>query len=57
MTENTQDGVDMSKDKDLTRQDAEAIIRTCPNCGETLEDSKCKLICSCGYFASCSDYY
>lgn len=57
MTENTPNGVGNSGDKDLTEPNAEAIIRTCPNCGETLEDSKCKLVCVCGYFASCSDYH
>jgi hypothetical protein len=36
--------------------DPEDIIRTCPNCGKKLADHKCKLICECGYYASCSDY-
>ena len=22
-----------------------------------MEEFKCKLVCECGYFASCSDYY
>lgn len=29
---------------------------TCPNCGSAMEKRKCKLICACGYFDSCSDF-
>lgn len=35
----------------------EDIVRTCPNCGKEMIDQKCKLVCECGYYASCSDYY
>ncbi len=27
------------------------------NCGARMDERKCKLICRCGYFLSCSDYY
>lgn len=38
--------------------DAEAVIRTCPNCGARLHESRCKLLCPrCHYYMSCSDYY
>jgi hypothetical protein len=38
--------------------DPGAVMRTCANCGTTMEERKCKLIChGCGYFLSCSDYY
>jgi hypothetical protein len=30
---------------------------TCANCGARMIERKCKLICTCGYFLSCSDYY
>jgi hypothetical protein len=37
--------------------DPAAVILTCANCGATLDERKCKLVCRCGYFLSCSDYY
>lgn len=38
--------------------DVEALIRTCPNCGARLQESRCKLLCPrCHYYMSCSDYY
>jgi hypothetical protein len=33
------------------------VVTTCANCGATMDERKCKLICTCGYFLSCSDYY
>ena len=33
------------------------LIRVCPNCGKTLQERKCKLLCACGYYLSCADYY
>lgn len=37
--------------------DPAALILTCLNCGAAMDERKCKLICRCGYFLSCSDYY
>ena len=37
--------------------DPGAVVRTCANCGAEMDEHKCKLICRCGYFLSCSDYY
>ncbi|HXI44701.1 MAG TPA: hypothetical protein VNH13_00190 [Candidatus Acidoferrales bacterium] len=37
--------------------DPGTVILTCANCGAELVERKCKLICRCGYFLSCSDYY
>ncbi|MDD5564467.1 MAG: hypothetical protein PHQ91_12220 [Thermoanaerobaculaceae bacterium] len=34
-------------------------LRICPNCGASLTDRSCKLICpnqACGYYLSCSDF-
>ena len=39
------------------RGDPGTVILTCANCGAELIERKCKLICRCGYFLSCSDYY
>ncbi len=32
------------------------LMLTCANCGARMDERKCKLVCSCGYFLSCSDY-
>jgi hypothetical protein len=37
--------------------DPEVLMRTCANCGALMDERKCKLVCRCGYFLSCSDYY
>jgi hypothetical protein len=37
--------------------DPGTLILTCANCGAPMDERKCKLICTCGYFLSCSDYY
>ena len=42
---------------DVPDVDPAAVILTCANCGAAMDERKCKLICSCGYFLSCSDYY
>jgi len=33
------------------------VLLTCANCGAAMDERKCKLICRCDYFLSCSDYY
>jgi hypothetical protein len=49
------------RDDDAPDPSAEAdpglLMRTCANCGAEMDERKCKLICRCGYFLSCSDYY
>jgi hypothetical protein len=40
-----------------TAFDPALTMQTCANCGATMIERKCKLICTCGYFLSCSDYY
>lgn len=37
--------------------DPAVVILTCANCGASMDERKCKLVCRCGYFLSCSDYY
>jgi len=37
--------------------DPGAVVLTCANCGAMMDERTCKLICRCGYFLSCSDYY
>jgi hypothetical protein len=41
----------------LPSADPGEMLRVCANCGAAMEERKCKLICRCGYFLSCSDYY
>jgi hypothetical protein len=41
----------------VTDADPGLLMLTCANCGATMDERKCKLICRCGYFLSCSDYY
>ena len=36
--------------------DPAELMLTCANCGAPMDERKCKLICRCGYFLSCSDY-
>jgi hypothetical protein len=38
-------------------EDPGTVVLTCANCGAAMDERKCKLICRCGYFLSCSDYY
>jgi hypothetical protein len=38
-------------------EDPGVVVLTCANCGAAMDERKCKLICGCGYFLSCSDYY
>jgi hypothetical protein len=44
-------------DADVASVDPGTVIRTCASCGAQMDERKCKLICRCGYFLSCSDYY
>ena len=37
--------------------DPAILVLTCANCGAPMDERKCKLVCTCGYFLSCSDYY
>jgi hypothetical protein len=41
----------------LDPPDPGVVVRTCANCGAAMDERKCKMICRCGYFLSCSDYY
>ncbi len=38
-------------------EDPGELMLVCANCGARMDERKCKLICRCGYFLSCSDYY
>ena len=49
--------IDDGPDMDATEVAPGALILTCANCGARMDERKCKLICRCGYFLSCSDYY
>ena len=49
--------IDLVADGPVVETDPGAMILTCANCGARMIERKCKLICTCGYFLSCSDYY
>lgn len=44
-------------DADAAEADPAALMLTCANCGAAMDERKCKLVCRCGYFLSCSDYF
>ena len=51
--------LDVVEDDGIVAQstDPGAVMLTCASCGAEMIERKCKLICPCGYFLSCSDYY
>ncbi len=49
--------IELVDEPEMEPFDPAAVILTCPNCGARMDERKCKLICRCGYFLSCSDYY
>jgi hypothetical protein len=49
--------LDEPADEPIVSADPGTVILTCANCGAQMDERKCKLICRCGYFLSCSDYY
>jgi hypothetical protein len=49
--------LDTDDDDAFVQSDPGVVVLTCANCGAKMDERKCKLICRCGYFLSCSDYY
>jgi hypothetical protein len=47
----------LESDDEPVEADPGTVLLTCANCGAAMDERKCKLICRCGYFLSCSDYY
>ena len=47
----------VKSEPELADWDRATVMLTCANCGARMIERKCKLICTCGYFLSCSDYY
>ena len=48
---------DIDEPRGAAAVDPGVVVLTCANCGAQMDERKCKLICTCGYFLSCSDYY
>jgi len=45
-------------EKQLERDKKVDVSTYCPNCGEQMQESRCKLKCkTCGFYLSCSDFY
>ena len=53
----TSEPIRLVDDDAVADVDPGVVILTCANCGAAMDERKCKLICRCGYFLSCSDYY
>ena len=51
------DDADIDEPPPAAAVDPGVVVLTCANCGAQMDERKCKLICTCGYFLSCSDYY
>lgn len=49
--------IDLDELAEASEPDPADLILTCANCGSRMDERRCKLVCRCGYFASCSDYY
>jgi hypothetical protein len=49
--------LDEGEDDAFVNADPGVVVLTCANCGAKMDERKCKLVCRCGYFLSCSDYY
>jgi NAD-dependent DNA ligase len=47
----------VAEDETPSAEDPGVVVTTCANCGARMAERKCKLVCRCGYFLSCSDYY
>lgn len=47
----------LEESPDVAPDDPGELMLTCTNCGARMDERKCKLVCRCGYYLSCSDYY
>lgn len=50
------DPLRLDDDGDVLEVDPGDLVLTCASCGARMDERRCKLVCRCGYFASCSDY-
>ncbi len=56
--DSSRDGVNLTNSSGPTVNVSPVVEgkEVCPLCGRVLRSQRCKLVCECGYFMSCSEF-